>query len=143
VQRPRKGFRGEHVANIGLRIRRLRQQRGLTQQGLERATGLNWRYISRVERGATVPSLKNLEKFAAALEVALYQFFSTGDASYPAPELSSTETLERLRKKGGNAALQARFLQKLMSLNTRLGDAERTILLNLATLLATRTDSRT
>jgi len=141
MQGERSGSRGEQVAGIGLRIRQLRQERGLTQRDLERTTGLDMRYVSRVERGAMLPSLKNVEKLAAALKVPLYQLFCTDIPSAPAPRLNSGET-QQLDKNGAGAASQARFLPKLMSLNARLGDAERAILLDLAALLAARPDSR-
>ena len=142
MQRPRRDSRGEQGATIGLRIRRLRQERGLTQQALERATGLNRRYISRVERGTTLPSLKNVEKFAAALDVPMYQLFYSAGPSPPAPEPNPGETDEPLREKRGTKAAEARFLRELMRVMTLLGDAERAVVLDLAALLATRPGSR-
>jgi transcriptional regulator with XRE-family HTH domain len=60
---------------IGERIRQLRIQRGLTLGDVEKASGLLAPYISRVERGHTVPSLEILERFASVLEVPLYRLF--------------------------------------------------------------------
>ena|SRR3990172_1640833 len=59
--------------NVGKRIRKLREAKGLSQVDIERRTGLLRSYVSRVEGGHTVPSLSTLEKFAKAVEVEPYQ----------------------------------------------------------------------
>lgn len=51
----------------------------MSQGGIEKRTGLLRCYISRVENGATVPSISTLEKMAHALEVPMYQLFFDGD----------------------------------------------------------------
>jgi transcriptional regulator with XRE-family HTH domain len=63
---------------IGDRIRQLRESKKQTQRDIEARTGLRRCYISRVERGHTVPAIDTLEKFAHALEVPLYQLFYEG-----------------------------------------------------------------
>jgi transcriptional regulator with XRE-family HTH domain len=57
------------------RLRTLREAKHLSQGDIERRTGLLRCYISRVENGATVPSLETLQKIMNALEMPLYQFF--------------------------------------------------------------------
>ena len=64
---------------VGKRIRKLRQEKGLSQGDMERATGLLRTYISRVEHGYTVPSLETLERIAEALGVPPYQLLYEGD----------------------------------------------------------------
>jgi len=59
--------------NVGKRIRKLRDAKGLSQADIERRSGLLRSYVSRVESGYTAPSLSTLEKFAKALEVEPYQ----------------------------------------------------------------------
>src|SRR6201992_390964 len=66
------------VAN---RLRTLREKKKLSQGDIEERTGLLRCYISRVENGHTVPAVETLEKFARALDVALYQLFYDGDDS--------------------------------------------------------------
>lgn len=59
--------------NVGKRIREIRQNKGLLQADVERRSGLLKSYVSRVESGATVPSLSTLERFAKALGVQPYE----------------------------------------------------------------------
>lgn len=56
---------------LGLRVRSLRQARGLTQERLGELADLNYKYLGSVERGEGNPSLVVLERIAVALEVEL------------------------------------------------------------------------
>ncbi len=58
---------------IGVRIRRLRKERGLTQQTLAEMSGQEPSNISHIERGATKLSLPTLVSVANALEVTVDQ----------------------------------------------------------------------
>lgn len=69
---------------IGERLRVLRREKKMSQGQIEKATGLLRCYISRVENGATVPSVGTLEKFARALNVPMYALFYDG-AKPPKP----------------------------------------------------------
>lgn len=53
----------------GEQIRALREQRNYTLQDLAKRTGLSLSYLSEIERGSKRPSLKTIEKLAAALNV--------------------------------------------------------------------------
>lgn len=123
---------------IGARIRQLREQKGLSQGDIENSAGLLRCYISRVENGHTVPSLETLERFAAALDVPLYELFYAGEDSPPMPYLSPRPSLEELSQAEGKAGEEARFLLKLKTLIARIGDSERDVLLTLAKKLAAR-----
>jgi transcriptional regulator with XRE-family HTH domain len=61
---------------IGPRLRELREGKHLTQGDIENKTGLLRCYISRVEKGHTIPNVETLEKFARALKVPLYRLFT-------------------------------------------------------------------
>ena len=63
---------------IGRKIRGLRKKH-LSQGNIEHMTRLVRCYISRVENGYTVPSVETLEKFAQALDIPLYRFFTDGE----------------------------------------------------------------
>jgi transcriptional regulator with XRE-family HTH domain len=63
---------------IGRKLRELREAKNLSQGEVEKKTGLLRCYTSRVENGYTVPSVQTLEKYARALEVPLYRFFTDG-----------------------------------------------------------------
>jgi len=65
----------ETVENIGLRIRQLREARGMTQSQLQARSGVSRSYLSRIESGQMTPSLGTLEKVAESLGVGLNRFF--------------------------------------------------------------------
>jgi len=65
---------------IGERMRALRQRKALSQSDIEKRTGLFRCYTSRVENGATVPSIATLEKYARALEIPMYALFYDGES---------------------------------------------------------------
>jgi transcriptional regulator with XRE-family HTH domain len=50
-------------------IRRLRLQRGYTQEELSGLAGINRNYTGMIERGQRSPTVDTLEKLAKALEV--------------------------------------------------------------------------
>lgn len=52
---------------MGARIRRLREQHGMTQKQLADALGLNQSAIALWESGKTVPTLQNLYRLADIL----------------------------------------------------------------------------
>ncbi len=54
---------------VGINLKRLRQDRGLSQEELAFESGLHRTYISGVERGVRNPTVLVLEEIAAALQV--------------------------------------------------------------------------
>lgn len=56
---------------LGLSMKRLREDRGWSQEELADRAGLHRTYVSGVERGVRNPTLTVLHKIAAALEVKL------------------------------------------------------------------------
>src|SRR6202008_4829807 len=102
---------------IGDRLRVLREQKQFSQGEIEKRTGLLRCYISRVEKGHTVPAVETLEKFARALEVPLYQLFYDGEdppklPSQPRRRLSTTVAW-------GDTGKDARLLAKFRRLLSR------------------------
>jgi DNA-binding XRE family transcriptional regulator len=61
---------------IGEKIQELRKIRGLTQEQLQKKTGILRANIARIERGRHSPSLESLEKIADALEVPIVNLIS-------------------------------------------------------------------
>lgn len=55
---------------FGKTLRRLREERGQTQEGVAHAAGLTTNYMSDLERGMKVPSLTTILQLAQALNVA-------------------------------------------------------------------------
>ena len=123
---------------IGSRLRQLREQKQMSQGDIEDRTGLLRCYISRVENGHTVPSLETLERFAAVLDVPLYQLFYSGNDAPATPSLTPRQTLEEMTSGNGDREQDAQFLQSLRNALTRLTEPDRDVLLTLAKRLATR-----
>lgn len=57
--------------NVGPLLREARLAAGLDQAGLARRAATTQTYVSRVERGATVPSLPTLQRLFAAMGLRL------------------------------------------------------------------------
>lgn len=52
------------MSRIGVRIRKLREEQGISQQALADAIGVQQSTISEIERGSNQPSWKTLHKLA-------------------------------------------------------------------------------
>lgn len=76
---------GEEEFRLRLAIVRARAEKGMTQSDLARASGVDQRVLSRIETGASVPSIKTLEKIARGLgKVLTISFDEPPKASAPA-----------------------------------------------------------
>ncbi|MGA9059111.1 MAG: helix-turn-helix transcriptional regulator [Terriglobia bacterium] len=123
---------------IGSRLRQLREKKHMSQGDIEDRIGLLRCYISRVENGYLVPSLQTLERFAAVLDVPLYQLFYCGEEVPPTPSLTPRKTLEGITAENGAMEGDGQFLVKLTNVLTRLAEPDRDVVLSLAKRLATR-----
>jgi len=63
-------------AAFGEAVRSVRKQRGISQESLALKCGLDRTYISGIERGTRNPSLTNILKIAAALQVSPSEIFA-------------------------------------------------------------------
>jgi transcriptional regulator with XRE-family HTH domain len=54
---------------LAMRLKRLREERGLTQEQLAKRSGMSHGYLARLEIGMHDPSLSTLAKLARALRV--------------------------------------------------------------------------
>ena len=54
---------------VGLNIRKIREERGISQEKLAALADLHRAYVGQIERGEKNIGLKNLQKFAKALGV--------------------------------------------------------------------------
>ena len=107
---------------IGKRIRELRTKRGLSQGDIERSTGMLRAYISRVERGHTVPSVTSIERFATALGTPIHELFLEAR-----PERDSV---------GRSSKKEDSFLFLISGYIRRMDSARRRFLMQLAEQLA-------
>jgi transcriptional regulator with XRE-family HTH domain len=122
---------------ISRRLRKLREERNLSQGDIENRTGLLRCYISRVENGHTVPSIGTLEKVAAALEIPLFQLFYDGAEPPPLPHLSGRLSAEEVLQ-DHESEIDQKFLRKLKSLIGRIGEQDRELVIHTARKLAAR-----
>jgi transcriptional regulator with XRE-family HTH domain len=72
-----------HVAG---HIREIRELRGLTQRGLAERMGAPRTYISKIERGKSLPTLDNLFRFANTLGVSAASLLLGGSSEDPLVE---------------------------------------------------------
>ena len=64
--------------DIGKRLRKFREAKGLSQSDIEARTGVQEDEISNIENGQGMLTLPMLEKWANALGVELHQLFAAG-----------------------------------------------------------------
>lgn len=100
---------------IGMRIRAIRNAKGLTQQKLADIAGLDYRYIGALERGERNFSIDTLEKVLVALNVEINELM-----------LASGEDYDGVRQKAidefiiGSGKLNSEQLQALQKINGEL-----------------------
>jgi transcriptional regulator with XRE-family HTH domain len=68
--------RGDLPAAIGKRIRRLREERDISQEALAELADLHRNYVGSVERGERDIGIKALARLVGALDLSLAEFFA-------------------------------------------------------------------
>ena len=63
------------LIQLGRRIRKLREQAGISQENLGFLSGLHRTYVGAIERGERNPSVLSLKKIADALKVGVRDLF--------------------------------------------------------------------
>ncbi len=105
--------------DIGKRLRKLREDKALTQEYVEKRTGLMRSYISRIECGYTKPGIDTLEKWSKALGVSMVEFF----AGIPSP------------RQPANRPHFTPYEKRLLDALIRIREQDRRLFLSLATTL--------
>lgn len=74
-------IRGDYmkVENIGKNINKIREKRGIKQEILAKAVGIETSNISQYENGKTIPKLKTLIKIASYLDTTIDYLLSDTD----------------------------------------------------------------
>ena len=62
-------------ARVGFNIRKIREEKSLSQEQLANIADLHRAYMGQIERGEKNIGLRNLEKIAKALKVSIKEFF--------------------------------------------------------------------
>ena len=81
---------------VGKNIQACRNRKGITQNVLAQALGVEVETVSRYERGVVAPSFQQLENICNALDVAAWVLFSDGSAVPNAQDFVITELLNGL-----------------------------------------------
>lgn len=68
-----------NTSHVGYKIKKIRQERGITQAELARKAGVSTGLIGQIECGKVEPSIKTLEKIAKALSLSPCYFVSDDD----------------------------------------------------------------
>jgi transcriptional regulator with XRE-family HTH domain len=116
---------------IGVKLRELRLAKNLSQGDIQKRTGLFRCYTSRVEHGHTIPSIGTLEKYANALGVPLYRFF-TEEESVEKPKLPRSDD------SWGRHGKERRELRNLAKALARMDEQDKKLLLSMAQGMARR-----
>ena len=90
--------------NVGLHLRAMRKERGLSLRALAELSGLSPNTISLIERGVTSPSVSTLHRLATALGVPITALLE-GPAEHV--DLIITRAGERTRSGSGSVELES------------------------------------
>lgn len=85
---------------LGMRIARLRKLNGLTLEALARLAGITKGYLSKVERGASEPSISTVLKLAGALGLSAGELLDELEASDDVVVVRPTDRVPFARAKG-------------------------------------------
>jgi transcriptional regulator with XRE-family HTH domain len=119
---------------IGHKLRELRAAKQLSQRDIGQKASLLQCYVSRVERGRTIPTVETLEKFANALEIPLYRLFTDGK-SIRMPKLLSANGESAQQARRGK---HSRYLRLFAKAYGRMDDRRQSLLVDLARKMARR-----
>jgi transcriptional regulator with XRE-family HTH domain len=118
---------------IGQKLRELREEKHLSQGEIGKKAGLLQCYVSRVERGRTIPNVETLEKFANVLGIPLYRLFTDG-RSVRMPKLLSTRSESAPQTRGKHPHYLSLFVKAF----GRMDGRRQNLLVGLARKMARR-----
>lgn len=85
---------------FGKNLKNLREAKGLSQEGLAEAIGVEYQTISRIETGMYFTSYDNLQKIAKALNLQIKDLFDFSEEELSREEVKTMidKTLEKFEK---------------------------------------------
>lgn len=98
--------------NVGLRIKELRENAGLTVNKLANLSGISQSHLREIELGNKNPTVETLSYFCDALGISLKQFFSDSDVNINPQLMTSIERLDNKQQ-----AKLAEFINCMSSTN--------------------------
>jgi transcriptional regulator with XRE-family HTH domain len=105
---------------IGIRVRELRERKGVSQEALAATCGLHRTYIGLIERGERNLSLAVIEQIAAGLGVAVGDLFSKAEMPMAAPQRGKKKTLAPMT----DVAAHLSTIRQIL-ISAKLTDADR------------------
>lgn len=121
----------KNIFSIGLKLRSLREERGLSQRQLAKAAGVSANAISLIERDENSPSVATLQSLAMALNVKMGYFFDD-EMDYSVLHIKAQErpslTSKGVRIEGLGENLSGQEIEPfLVSLEPHSGSGERQV----------------
>jgi transcriptional regulator with XRE-family HTH domain len=104
--------------DIGLKIKTLRQQAGLSQEKLAEMVGVTFQQVQKYENGQTTLNVTKLQLIAEALEVSVTEFFSTEPTEHVRLTGEEDELLQAYRRIK-NGELRGCILKLIGNVNKR------------------------
>lgn len=85
---------------FGKNLKKLREAKGFSQEGLAEAIGVEYQTISRIETGMYFTSYENLQKIAKALDLQIKDLFDFSEEELSKEELKIMidKTLQKFEK---------------------------------------------
>lgn len=74
---------------LGIKIKKLRKSRGLTQEQLSEKLRIDYRHLSGIETGQNTPSLKLLLSISNQFEIKIIEIFDFDNVVCQSPELKN------------------------------------------------------
>lgn len=65
------------INNVGTRLRNIRKKKGMTLAALAEATGLSVGFLSNLERDLCSPTLENIQRICAVLDISLIKLLES------------------------------------------------------------------
>ena len=106
--------------NIGEAIKKLRLERGATQEDVALEAGTNAGNLSRIERCQQQPALELVEKIAAALGTTVADLYAYAEANQPKAAKNKQKTKSNGEADSNAAVLFRRVFHQLTPENKRL-----------------------
>jgi transcriptional regulator with XRE-family HTH domain len=111
---------GDVVSSVelGMKIKLLRQQAGLSQEALAVLIGVTFQQIQKYENGHTTLNILKLQQIAKALKVSVSEFFSSTPSSQVRLTADEDQLLQSFRKIK-NGELRGSILKLVGNVNKR------------------------